>query len=748
MPDIGPDDNFNLSLPPPGPSGYTCWNASKCSLCSRFKDPSTILSLYLHRFVILGTTTDLLLWSQEGERCTLCVYIILQFLEELGGPEHFILDANFVVRWSVGGDEGGYSRIGAFEFEMSWGWPQRRVKQVSMRAFTVDGEDAAGCVSYRPPNAHVFSDEAFATARGWIEECDRDHPQCKAAGPTKLPTRILETSGSGGNISVRLVQTQAEEADYAALSYVWGDPKQQYTTISSNLDDHLGDISVEKLPSAVADAVICTLQLGLKYLWVDALCIIQDSFQDKQREVGNMANIYKNSYITISAAKSSSAGEGFSESRPLLEGLMGTCFKIDMAVPKDVKGLLLWLDGHRKNPEYKNLDYRDKVEFLFMETPWYTDEKMWMEGSSAVWLAGRPADREGCDLIEAPDLKHEPITKRGWTLQESWLSRRMLIYGSGQVLWKCRACVKADGGRAPHQPREDRLEDLKLPMDGASALSFRHLWRRLVYDFSSRKLGDPTDKLNALDGIVQELKGHTRDEYLAGLWASDIVSGLSWYQDASKKGSELIHFSQNRTCPSWSWIQVDGPIWFSAGEDIKATIKEAKITKNEIEVQSGDPRLVVEGEITVTAPICELPARELLEHFDLVTSSGSPLAFSNYIHFDGGFSNPDISIREVDGREMLYFPPEMKFMELSRGKWDGRQNLAMEARGLVIVPVEGREKAYRRIGYFVVALEYDADMAGGENMVFCLSIERGDIRKTEFGMRWTWNMGYDTVTLV
>lgn len=741
------EETYNLSIPQPSHSGYTCWDATKCKLCSRFQDRATILNLYLRHFVILGTTADLLSWSQEGERCTLCVYIVRQFLEEVGGPDYFNFDATFVMRWSLGkGDGETHSSIGAFEFEMSWGGMMRRVKKVPMRVFAAEKGDAAACVSYRPPNPYVFSAEAFAKARGWIEECDGNHPQCRATGPTKLPTRILEVSSDDKDISVRLVESHGEEAHYAALSYVWGDPKQQCMTTISNLDDHFSNIPLQNLPNSVADAVSCTHQLGLKYLWVDALCIIQDSFEDKQKEVSNMANIYKNSYITISAAKSSGAGEGFREPRPLLEGLMGTCFKVDMAVPKDVKGLLLWLDGHRDNPEYKNLDYRDKVEWLFRETPWYADEDMWVEGSSVVWLAGRPEDQEGLDLVEATELKLEPINKRGWTLQESWLSRRMLIYGSGQMLWRCRECFKSDGGRPPMQPREDRLEDVKLPMDFNSIHMFRHLWRRLVFDYSSRRLGDHSDKFNALDGIVQELKRQTGDEYLAGIWAGDIIAGLSWYQDASKKGFESMLVNQERTVPSWSWAKVDGPVFFSVGEEIKATIKEAKVTRNETEVQAGDPRLVVEGEITIAAPICELPARELLEYFDVVTEHGSPRAFSHYIHFDGGFTNPDISIGEVNGEGVFNYPLGMRFMELSRGKWDGRQNLAAESRGLVIAPVEGRPKTYRRIGYFVVALEYDASME--ENMVFCLSIDRGDIKKTAFGMKWAWNMGFEEVTLI
>ncbi|CAM1509620.1 Fc.00g033590.m01.CDS01 [Cosmosporella sp. VM-42] len=748
MSDTGVEVDLAIG-PPSGPQGYICWDASQCKLCSRFRDPETILQLFLKRFVILGKTMDLLNWSQEGQRCMLCVYIVLEFIEELGGPDNFVTDANFIVRWSFDQQpDVGFSQITTFEFEMSWGFPQMRARNIMMNAFTLKEEDTAACIAFRPPNPVVASPAAFDMARDWIETCDDYHTACSAKAPATLPSRVLEISRAATeNIRVRLRETNGEEGKYAALSYVWGDPQNQYTTRHENLSRHLIDIPVSSLPLTVADAVLCVHQLGLSYLWVDALCIVQDDLEDKSQEVANMARIYTNAYVTISAAKASGASEGFSKPRPALQNLLGFCFNLEMTVPKDVKELLLWVDGHRHNPEYSKLSYRDEVEMLFEQTPWYVDRDTWAGSSSTFWIAGRPT-REGGDLVTAPRIDREPISRRGWTLQESWLSRRMLIYGSRQVVWRCRESSKADGGQAPYQIRQQH--DFESPVDSSSRLSFRHGWRTLLSDFASRQLGDPTDKLNALQGIVEDLEDQTGDEYLAGLWRSDMIGGLSWYQDMTNKGAEEILLNPDRTCPSWSWAKVDGPLAFSIAENVTAKVERAIVTKSEVTGESPwATRLVVEGEITLRAPIACLPALELLGHFKWLSPDSSPQAFSNHIYLDGGLSNSDFEIGVVNGESTIGCPDDLKFMELSRGKWDGRQNLAAESRGLILVPVRGRPNTYRRAGFFIVALEYDVDaVAGGQNMLLCLSVEEANVRPTAFGEMWTDCLEEDVATLI
>ena len=242
----------------------------------------------------------------------------------------------------------------------------------------------------------------------------------------------------------------------------------------------------------------------------------------------------------------------------------------------------------------------------------------------------------------------------------------------------------------------------------------------------------------------------TDNEYFVGLWREHAIEGLSWYQSLAAKGADDVLFNQNRTCPSWSWAGVDGPLFFSVGENVTATVEDIIITKNEIRgVAPHAANLVVEGEITLQAPISSLQPYETLGEFAFFKETSIPQAFCNILYIDDGLSNPGVNVSVIVTQPTITLPDGLRFLELSRGKWDGSQNFAMESRGLLIVPVEGKEKTYRRAGFFVVALEYDVDMAAsGQNPTFYMTVEQRNVRPTAFGETWIKSLEVDTVTLV
>jgi hypothetical protein len=100
--------------------------------------------------------------------------------------------------------------------------------------------------------------------------------------------------------------------------------------LKANIKQYMRQVDSKKLPRTITDAVRCTQKLGLKYLWVDSLCIIQDSEEDQEKEIGRMSEIYKNSYVTISAAKAKSSVEGFLEPRTAVEELLKSSFKLEI----------------------------------------------------------------------------------------------------------------------------------------------------------------------------------------------------------------------------------------------------------------------------------------------------------------------------------------------------------------------------------------------------------------------------------
>jgi Heterokaryon incompatibility protein (HET) len=114
--------------------------------------------------------------------------------------------------------------------------------------------------------------------RPWIRDCVNYHDRCKSVLPRVLPTRVLDVS-TGGTNHVRLVEAQGT-GFYTALSHCWGKPDDLFTTTKVTLKQRLTGISLEELPRTFLDAVLITQRLGVQYLWIDSLCIVQDDKLD------------------------------------------------------------------------------------------------------------------------------------------------------------------------------------------------------------------------------------------------------------------------------------------------------------------------------------------------------------------------------------------------------------------------------------------------------------------------------------
>ncbi|TAQ91339.1 hypothetical protein B7494_g308 [Chlorociboria aeruginascens] len=710
-----------------------------------------ILNLFTSKFVNIGKITEFFTWSQAGGHCALCSYILVRFIDECesGLP----VNADVIVRWNTKDTAvkgGRKDEIPSFDFELSWGFPHGRAKSCAMNCFTSEDENMAYYITTRPSNPDIGSSAAFANARTWLAECDHEHTQCQQVfpGSVEMPTRILEILVTeNGDYSVRLHDSAAEIVSYVALSYIWGGP-QACQTLTSNIDEHKLQIPTGKLPRTIMDAVRCTNELGLTYLWVDSLCIIQDSVEDKAIEIGRMSNIYKNAYVTISAAKATTCEEGFLNSRVTADDVLRSSFKLKILTPKDPVALNQWIETYRVREDFSNYLPSNRLEAIFRTSPW-SDTDAWFDMPSMVRLAASFMDGDHKDLLTASDIEDEPISKRGWTLQESWLSRRMLIYSSGQLSWRCRTRVQVDGGVTKSNTywnikdtyRFDENGEMiyddgsKVPDSGKDFI-FGTMWRDIVGELSSRTLSVAADKLNALEGIVQELRLQTGDEYVAGLWKQHLVSQLSWYQDPTRVGSESMLWSKERSCPSWSWIKTDGPVSFSYAENSRVEVKYVKILRNEMVGDYPNLRLEVDGGVMLRAPMSTLPITESLPKFRFPAPGHSHFAFTNVIFPDGALTNPELLVQTVSGEPVISAPHTLRFLELSWGKKDGKQNIADESRGLVLLPIktiEGRENVYQRVGFFVVALEEDREE---DNVVTLLSLEPRDVRPTAFGTVW------------
>ncbi|KAH6648112.1 heterokaryon incompatibility protein-domain-containing protein, partial [Truncatella angustata] len=159
-------------------------------------------------------------------------------------------------------------------------------------------------IRYNPVVTDLASPLGSSIAQNWIDVCASSHAECPSPVPLPLPTRVIEivdehnlrlsSSGGGGG------GFNSAVGRYVALSYCWGGP-QEFATTKERLQTLEDGFKASQLPQTLQDAVTVTRSLGVRYLWVDSLCIIQDSEEDKSSELPMMASYYKNAYVTVCA---------------------------------------------------------------------------------------------------------------------------------------------------------------------------------------------------------------------------------------------------------------------------------------------------------------------------------------------------------------------------------------------------------------------------------------------------------------
>ncbi|KAL8952975.1 MAG: hypothetical protein Q9222_001151 [Ikaeria aurantiellina] len=312
-----------------------------------------------------------------------------------------------------------------------------------------------------------------------------------------LPTRVLDLSPTRKSGDVKLFESDVL-------------PGNNLSALQKN-------IPLSSLSQSIQDSIQVVRQLGIRYLWVDALCIIQDAEEDKMHEIQRMDQIYSNAYLTIAAANSDNSSRGF------------------LTAPEK-----WWSDTD--GPQIR-------LPFLCPD---------WTVGSITLVKFGRP------------DFQ-EPLQRRSWPSQEYLLSPRVLLYGSEQLLWVCHedspnaigATFKKGG------PAYDSLEMglkymrmfLHRPKTISPGFARRNLWIDLVMEYSARQQTIPDDKIHALRGVATRYQTHIEDEYIAGLWKSWLIPGLLW------RSLEPGRRRRERQYPSWSWLSIDGGVNMEKADD-------------------------------------------------------------------------------------------------------------------------------------------------------------------------------------
>ncbi|KAK4173717.1 heterokaryon incompatibility protein-domain-containing protein [Triangularia setosa] len=377
--------------------------------------------------------------------------------------------------------------------------------------------------SQPPPNILPNSELSFSRARKYLDECSANHARCRDFNLKHMPTHLLEilsnstitTSSPFPSFRVRLV-TNPSLAPYAALSYCWGGDQPGKTT-KKNLPLYSRDIPLDVIPLTIIDALTVTHGVGMKYLWVDALCIIQDSDQDKMSEISNMHRIYRGAFLTIAA------------------GVAGTS-----------------LDGFLR-PRVHDCGYILNVR---------VDSKVDDKNGETIQVIAVP-------IRSRRDQEILPLYTRAWTFQEGQLSTRVLAYVNRGMVFHCLESRHTDGGH------EQPIETLRSVDDAISA-GFKYLdpgnqslmgvkhplaWGVIVEAYTSRALTVGDDKLLAVMAIAEEYKRTNKGvvgEYLAGLWRGEMLFQLLWAGHKASDVKTKFKRPENYRAPSWSWASLDG----------------------------------------------------------------------------------------------------------------------------------------------------------------------------------------------
>lgn len=357
----------------------------------------------------------------------------------------------------------------------------------------------------------AMSKRSIGMIQRWIEECGRDQTCDKLRDDKNfLPKRLLDL-GVANAIPI-LIETDEcrpnpavgeKKVKYACLSYCWGSKSPPLKTTSRTLSKHKKGIPNEELPQVFSDAIRVARELGLQYLWIDALCILQDDSMDWEQESGTMADVFHHAFIVLGAAAASTCHGTLFPQR--IDKKLDLSFK--SSVQPDISGKYsIFLCAH---------SFRGPLEM---------------------------------------DLRTSTWDKRGWVWQEQNLAQRLLIFGSEMVHMRCHQLSRSENGSFSFASQQGANSHQILSMS---------FWNDWMSSFGSQELTHPYDKLAAASGLAKSFqrsleKKHKVPKYLAGLWLhKEFHQDLRWtYRTKvpSFRGMmEILNGHENYCAPSWSW---------------------------------------------------------------------------------------------------------------------------------------------------------------------------------------------------
>lgn len=533
-------------------------------------------------------------------------------------------------------------------------WLRRKDR---VQILTWKDEPLARTIRGRPVKTTIDS-SVLEQVKRCVAQCDHEHDGCAQRPLGPAPERLLDlhSSTTENNTVVKLVELGINRHEqYAALSYA------SECGISGVQPNQLADgdkIPIDSLSKTFQDAIFVTQTLGLRYLWINSLCI-PGSVNGWQRWSSQAGDIYTNANVTISATGAADAFGG--------------------------------LFFPRTEPKYARVPYRAS------------------DGTAGSVLASSLALVKEVICTRYMEMKDEPISAGVWSFQERVLSQRVVHFASDQIYVECaQQFVSEDGLRMRlryHNTAETLPVGTKDYHPVAATRSPVSRWHALLWDYTRRTPVAPADKLTALSNIARAFKASSNGaagEYIAGHWTASFVESLCWQSLKSKPAGD-------GAAPSWSWVSVDGIVAMGFSGDgahhCLATVDDTDVTLED----AGNPfGGVIAGAITLQAP----PLIPVLLLQDEELRLGSYVSRRVRVRSEDGAK--DGVIVGIDTKDRRYVRPcdtleDRKLFALVLAETHGDGECASESHdpegtlhGLLVTPASSSgANTMRRLGFLV-----------------------------------------------
>lgn len=418
-------------------------------------------------------------------------------------------------------------------------YPEDKSSLFYMELITDEGDPATnfGVPARRRIGENTRSDRSFETARLWLQNClaQRAELSYRFSSDASNPSRLIEIRPpkDADGAHLRIVRGNTVNQPYSALSYSWGTSEASWRTVTTNIRDRSVGFSLDELPATLQDAIDITEKLGVRYIWIDSCCILQDDEADWLSESVTMGEIYGQALFCVSASSSTSSHDG--------------CYNLRSASNLD---------------EHSELFSITRVLSRGIRSSLYIPRFRYSQWNSLVWSG--------------------PLAERAWTYQEKVMSQRTLHYTAKQLFWQCRHGILSeddiDTGTGPggdeklSQWREviwqtgshgletlPAVEDERLGTGETIVRKLERLWYNDVVgnEYSRRRLSCRRDKLVALAGLAKAVQRRSGSRYVAGIWEASLLEGLAWISESPG------YKSADYEAPSWSWASQDSRVYYT-----------------------------------------------------------------------------------------------------------------------------------------------------------------------------------------